>query len=668
MATSISLNGTSYLIPAIGESGWGTQVSAYLVALSTGILTKAGGSVTLTADVDFGASFGLKSLYYKSRTAAAASTGAVRLANTESLAWRNAANSADLALTVDSSDVLSFGGNPIVNISLGTAYAVLQMNAGATAFSWATPTGTGTPVLATSPTLVTPVLGVATATSINKLTLTAPATGSTLTIADGKTATVSNTLTFTGTDGSSVAFGAGGTVAYTSGTLAQFAATTSAQLASVISDETGSGALVFATSPSFTTPSLGVATAVTLNGVAFTPSTSATIQVGNSSQLTLGASAQFSVSANKIASFSNSLILAGTDSTTMTFPSTSGTVMTLGAAATVTGAKTFAQTTLKLQDDSTNVVTLSTTNSTTSYTIKLPAVQGGTSTTLSNDGSGNLTWVSQVSSSLNQFNIDIGNASNNRSPTNSNLLGDVAASTATATVTITIAAPGVVSDTGHALNTGDKIYLTTTGALPTGLSASTTYYVVKIDANSYSLASTRANAVAGTKITTTGSQSGTHSRFSGALTFSSIDARIPGKISGNNDTAGYVGEMQRSTVTSASASGVTAGQFGNVTSLTLTPGHWLVYATLKNTRVSGQAESTLAISTNTGNTTTDHIVGYTEMSTTDFAVGAGNTVITLLPWDQSISSSTTYFMKAKMDAGTWTQANFVGTIFAVRTT
>jgi hypothetical protein len=39
----------------------------------------------------------------------------------------------------------------------------------------------------------------------------------------------------------------------TSGTLAQFAATTSSQLAGVISDETGSGALVFGTSPTLTT-------------------------------------------------------------------------------------------------------------------------------------------------------------------------------------------------------------------------------------------------------------------------------------------------------------------------------------------------------------------------------------------------------------------------------
>jgi hypothetical protein len=103
-----------------------------------------------------------------------------------------------------------------------------------------------------SPTLVTPTLGVATATSINKVALTAPATGSTLTIADGKTLTASNTLTFTGTDGSSVAFGTGGTVAYTGNKLSVFAATTSAELAGVISDETGSGALVFANSPTFT--------------------------------------------------------------------------------------------------------------------------------------------------------------------------------------------------------------------------------------------------------------------------------------------------------------------------------------------------------------------------------------------------------------------------------
>lgn len=113
--------------------------------------------------------------------------------------------------------------------------------------------GSNTVAFTTSPTFVTPTLGVASATTVNKVTFTAPATGSTLTIADGKTLTASNTLTLTGTDASSVAFGAGGTVAYTANKLSAFAATSSSELLGVISDETGSGALVFGTSPAITT-------------------------------------------------------------------------------------------------------------------------------------------------------------------------------------------------------------------------------------------------------------------------------------------------------------------------------------------------------------------------------------------------------------------------------
>jgi hypothetical protein len=50
------------------------------------------------------------------------------------------------------------------------------------------------------------------------------------------------------------------------GTLAQHAATTSLELKTLISDETGSGSLVFATSPTLVTPVLGVATATSING------------------------------------------------------------------------------------------------------------------------------------------------------------------------------------------------------------------------------------------------------------------------------------------------------------------------------------------------------------------------------------------------------------------
>lgn len=85
--------------------------------------------------------------------------------------------------------------------------------------------------------------------------------------------------------------------------------------------------------------------------------------------------------------------------------------------------------------------------------------------------------------------------------------------TASATATMTIAVPGVVTWTAHGLWDGATVRFTTTGALPTGLVASTDYFVTKIDANTFNLSTTLANQVAGTKITTSGSQSGVHTVF-----------------------------------------------------------------------------------------------------------------------------------------------------------
>ena len=77
-----------------------------------------------------------------------------------------------------------------------------------------TNTGTGNNVLATSPTLVTPVLGAATATSVNKLTLTAPATSATLTVADGATLATAGafSLTLTATAATNVTLPTTGTL------------------------------------------------------------------------------------------------------------------------------------------------------------------------------------------------------------------------------------------------------------------------------------------------------------------------------------------------------------------------------------------------------------------------------------------------------------------------
>lgn len=74
------------------------------------------------------------------------------------------------------------------------------------------------------------------------------------------------------------------------------------------------------------------------------------------------------------------------------------------------------------------------------------------------------------------------------------------------TVTLTIASPCVITLSTR-LAEGTAIKLATTGALPTGLTAGTTYYLINVDGVTANLATT----ITGAAINTSGSQSGTHS-------------------------------------------------------------------------------------------------------------------------------------------------------------
>lgn len=136
-------------------------------------------------------------------------------------------------------------------------------------------TGSGAMVFANTPTLVTPILGVASATS-HSITGTGGAgflevvnqssAPSTPTSAGRIYFDASNRLSWKGTNGFTRTFDGtantadrvytlpdlAGTVALTANNLSAFAATTSSQLLGVISDETGSGALMFGTNPTAT--------------------------------------------------------------------------------------------------------------------------------------------------------------------------------------------------------------------------------------------------------------------------------------------------------------------------------------------------------------------------------------------------------------------------------
>lgn len=90
------------------------------------------------------------------------------------------------------------------------------------------------------------------------------------------------------------------------------------------------------------------------------------------------------------------------------------------------------------------------------------------------------------------------------------ITGNDAAAVRTAVVTVTIAAPGVFTDAAHGMAIGDQVSFSTTGALPTGLVAGTTYFIVAagFTSGAYSVAATSG----GTAITTSGTQSGVHTR------------------------------------------------------------------------------------------------------------------------------------------------------------
>lgn len=75
-----------------------------------------------------------------------------------------------------------------------------------------------------------------------------------------------------------------------------------------------------------------------------------------------------------------------------------------------------------------------------------------------------------------------------------------------ASATISNASPAVVTSVAHGLYTGMKVSLATDGALPTGLSTSTTYYVKRTGADTFELSATRN----GSSINTSSAGSGSH--------------------------------------------------------------------------------------------------------------------------------------------------------------
>ncbi len=136
-SVSVVVNGSTHTIPQTNEKGWGTNVTAWIQAISQYTLQNSGGTFTLTAEANTGATYGFKVPYIKTATANPSSAGVLRLAKTDAVSWRNNANSADLSLSLDASNNLLFNSSKVLlsgalvdaDISAGAAIALSKLAA-----------------------------------------------------------------------------------------------------------------------------------------------------------------------------------------------------------------------------------------------------------------------------------------------------------------------------------------------------------------------------------------------------------------------------------------------------------------------------------------------------------------------------------------------------------
>jgi len=327
-------------------------------------------------------------------------------------------------------------------------------------------TGTGSVVLSTSPSLVTPALGTPTSGTLTSCT--------DLPISTGVSGLGANVATFLGTP-------------------------TSLNLLNAVTDETGTGSLVFATSPTLVTPALGTPSSGTLTsctGLPLTTGVTGTLPIGNGGTGQTTASTAFNAlspittvgdlilgtgtnTAGRLAIGANSYVLTS-DGTTASWAAPSGGVSTFSAGTTgftpntaTTGAVTLSGT-LATTNGGTGLTSFTTngavyaTSTSALTTGTLPVASGGSgATTLTGVlfGNGSSAFSAATGS-------EIATAIGSTAVTNATNASNVAITTGSATtnylafVTATTGNLPVLTDT-------DLTYNATTNALTSGISGGT---------------------------------------------------------------------------------------------------------------------------------------------------------------------------------------------------
>lgn len=114
----VNLAGEEYIV-AFPGADYGLSLSNYLVAIADpeNIWQKDTTVFTLENDVNLGPTYGLKVKYISSQSDDAAAAGVFRLANNESIAWRNFTNDADLVIKYDTSNNFTINGSTVGSVT-----------------------------------------------------------------------------------------------------------------------------------------------------------------------------------------------------------------------------------------------------------------------------------------------------------------------------------------------------------------------------------------------------------------------------------------------------------------------------------------------------------------------------------------------------------------------